>query len=153
MHLDLLYQMPGHLIRRAHQISGAIFSDSLAGLDLTSVQFAAMVAIGEHPGVDATRVAEMVAFDRGTLGGVIDRLEAKGLVKRRPSAADRRVKTLTLSPAGVALLQEVEAKVVRAQERMLEPLSKAEGRQLTTLLTKLVRLHTAPAPDSGEGEL
>lgn len=142
MRLERLYRVPGHLIRRAHQISGALFDQSLGEYDLTPVQYMAMVAIGSRPMIDATRVSDVIFFDRATIGGVIDRLEAKGLVVRTPSATDRRTKGLSLSARGHALLDEVEDKVLKVQEQMLEPLSATERRQLITLLTKLVSLHT-----------
>ena len=94
--MDSLYAMPGHLIRRVQQVSTALFAEECAGLDLTSVQFAALVAIRENPGVDATRLSHLIAFDRSTLGGVLERLEAKGWVVRNPSPGDKRIKLLRL---------------------------------------------------------
>jgi DNA-binding MarR family transcriptional regulator len=138
MQIDELHEMPGHLIRRAHQISGARFAANLQGRDLTSVQFAAMVAIDSTPAIDATRIGELIGFDKATLGGVLDRLEAKGLVARTPSQEDRRVKTVGLTDAGRALLSEVEADVRAAQDEMVAPLSTAERQSLIRLLKKMV---------------
>lgn len=140
--LERLYEFPGHLIRRAHQISGATFDQHLSEYDLTPVQYMAMVAIGSRPDIDATRVSDVIFFDRATIGGVIDRLESKGYVVRTPSATDRRTKGLSLSPKGRALLEEVESRVLKVQEEMLEPLSATERRQLIALLSKFVNLHT-----------
>jgi DNA-binding MarR family transcriptional regulator len=144
--LEHLYEFPGHLIRRAHQISGAMFDRHLGEFELTAVQYMAMVAIGSNPATDATRLSDMIVFDRATIGGVIDRLETKGLVVRTPSTTDRRTKGLSLSEQGRALLDKVEGRVVKVQDDILKPLSTTERRQLITLLKKLVSLHT-------EGEL
>ncbi|MBS5904605.1 MAG: MarR family transcriptional regulator [Acetobacteraceae bacterium] len=133
-----MYEMPGHLIRRAHQISGAIFTARLAGFDITSVQYAAMVAIASQPGIDATRLSDLIAFDRATLGGVLDRLEAKGLIARQPSRQDRRVKTITLTVDGSALLETVKDRVLAAQAEMMHSLSEAEQAQFIALLKKFV---------------
>lgn len=138
MSIAAMHEMPGHLIRRAHQISGAIFSAHLAGFDLTSVQYAAMEAIAAQPGIDATRLSDLIAFDKATLGGVLDRLEAKGLIARRPSSQDRRVKSVTLTCAGKTLLDSVGPRVVSAQAEMLRPLSEAEQAQFIALLKKFV---------------
>jgi DNA-binding MarR family transcriptional regulator len=138
MSIDAMHEMPGHLIRRAHQISGAVFSAHLAGFDLTSVQYAAMDAIASQPGIDATRLSELIAFDKATLGGVLDRLEAKGLIARQPSSQDRRVKSVTLTGAGERLLESVGPRVVAAQAEMLQPLSQAEQGQFIALLKKFV---------------
>jgi DNA-binding MarR family transcriptional regulator len=136
-----LQEMPGHLIRRAHQISGALFAANLAGRDLTSVQYAALVAIDATPGIDATRLSDLIAFDKATLGGVLDRLEGKGLVSRGRSPADRRVKTVALTPQGKALLGDVEAQVLNAQADMLRPLTAANRKALISLLKAFIAGH------------
>lgn len=138
MILDDLYAKPGHLIRRAHQISVALFMEEVAGADITPVQYGALVAIRTAPGIDATRVSEVIAFDRSTLGNVLERLEDKGYVERRPSTEDRRVKLLYLTDAGEKLLEQVEPAVLNAQARTLAPLTADEARQFMLLLEKVV---------------
>ena len=71
-------RLPGHLIRRAHQISTAYFLEACGG-DLTAVQYAALVTIGAPPGIDATRLSEIIYFDRSTIGDVLDRMVFLGL--------------------------------------------------------------------------
>jgi DNA-binding MarR family transcriptional regulator len=136
-----IYAMPGHLIRRLHQISTALFSAECAAFDLTSVQYAALVMIGRHSNLDATRLSALIAFDRSTIGGVLDRLEAKEWVVREPSPDDRRVKLLRLTPIGRALLDRVEPAVLRVQERLLEPLSPADRTTIVRLLGQLALMH------------
>ena len=136
-----LYSMPGHLIRRAQQISSAIFAEECAAFDLTSVQFAALVAIRSNPSVDATRLSQLIAFDRSTIGGVLDRLEGKGWVRRSPSTADRRIKTLELTEEGTILLQDVEPAVQRVQERLLAPLLPEDRSTMLRLLGQLAEVH------------
>ena len=53
--MDDLHDMPGHLIRRAQQITTALFAEECGNFDLTSVHYAALVAIRANPEVDATR--------------------------------------------------------------------------------------------------
>lgn len=148
MAMDELYAKPGHLLRRAQQISTALFTEECAVYDLTSVQYAALVAIDGNPGVDATRLSGLIAFDRSTLGGVIERLEAKDLIYRRPSEEDKRIKLLYLSPAGRDMLITVTAAVERVQERILEPLRPADRKTLIQLLIQLVNLHNDTLPSS-----
>ena len=97
MQLQDLHSMPGHLIRRAQQIAVAIFMEECADFDLTPVQYAALVAIHENAGVDATRLSALIAFDRSTLGVVLERLEARKLLKRYSSPEDKRIKLLKFS--------------------------------------------------------
>jgi DNA-binding MarR family transcriptional regulator len=129
-------RLPGHLIRRVHQLSTAYFAEECGG-DLTAVQYAALVAIGAHPGVDATRLSEIIYFDRSTIGDVLDRMETKGWILRESTPADRRLKLLTLSPAGREVLQQVEPGIRRVQERLLAPLTEAEAKTLVRLLARI----------------
>ena len=84
--MDAVYTKPGYLFRRMQQIAVAIFVEECRAYDLTPVQFAALVAIQTHPGIDATRLSAVIAFDRSTLGNVIERLETKQYVERKPVA-------------------------------------------------------------------
>src|SRR5471030_1646365 len=95
--MDAVYTKPGYLFRRMQQIAVALFVEECRAHDLTPVQFAALVAIHTHPGIDATRLSAVIAFDRSTLGNVIERLETKAYVERRPSREDKRTKLLYLT--------------------------------------------------------
>src|SRR5271154_2496469 len=113
--MDAVYTAPGYLFRRMQQIAVAIFVEECKAHDLTPVQYASLVAIHTHPGIDATRLSAVIAFDRSTLGSVIERLEAKGHIQRMPAAGDKRVKLLHLTRSGAALLGDVLPSVDRAQ--------------------------------------
>ena len=139
--MDAVYTKPGYLFRRMQQIAVAIFVEECRAYDLTPVQYAALVAIRTHPGIDATRLSAVIAFDRSTLGNVIERLEAKAYVERKPAREDKRVKLLTLTKAGEALLRNIMPSVDRAQARMLQPLKAADRKTLMALLTQLVDLN------------
>ncbi len=139
--LDDVYGKPGHLIRRAQQIAVAIFIEECRHLELTPVQYAVLVACRDAPGIDATRVSEVIAYDRSTLGGVLERLEERGRIERRPAAGDRRAKQLFLTEAGARLLHDAEPFVRRAQERIVQPLSTADRDELMRLLGDLVELN------------
>ena len=139
--MDAVYAKPGYLFRRMQQIAVAISMEECRAFDLTPVQYAALVAIQTHPGIDATRLSAVIAFDRSTLGSVIERLQAKGLIERAPSAADKRVKLLTITKAGAALLRDIVPSVERAQVRMLQPLKATDRKALMALLSQLVDLN------------
>ena len=140
--MDELYQMPGHLIRRLQQVSSALFAEECGDLDLTSVQFAALMAIRANPDVDATRLSTLIAFDRSTIGDVLERLEAKGWVNRAPSPTDKRIRLLRLTPEGANLLQQAMPAVRRVQERLVSPLTPADRARIVDLLAELANLHS-----------
>ena len=136
--MDAVYTKPGYLFRRMQQISVAIFVEECRDFDITPVQYAALVAIQTHPGIDATRLSAVIAFDRSTLGNVIERLEAKGHIERKPAADDKRVKQLYLTRSGAKLLRDILPAVDRAQARMLQPLKAGDRKTLMALLSQLV---------------
>jgi DNA-binding MarR family transcriptional regulator len=139
--MDAVYTAPGYLFRRMQQIAVAIFMEECRSFDLTPVQYASLIAIHTHPGIDATRLSAVIAFDRSTLGNVIERLEAKKLIERKPSPGDKRVKLLYLTKAGATLLRDITPSVDRAQARMLQPLRPADRKALMALLEQLVDLN------------
>lgn len=120
--------MAGHLIRRLHQQSTQVFAQrtQAAGFDLTPVQFAALDAIHSHPATDQARVAELIAYDRATIGGVIDRLEQKGYVRRIVSERDRRAREVSLTDEGERIHAALLPVVRALQDDILQPLSDAE---------------------------
>lgn len=135
-----LKALPGHLARRFHQISNALFDQEMreAGLKLTPIQFAALVAIRDNPEIDQVTLAGLIAYDRTTISGVIDRLVEKGLVARVASNIDRRAKLLTLEDEGARVLAMAEPVVQRSQERLVQGLDAAEVEHLNSLMAKVV---------------
>ena len=139
--IDAVYAAPGYLFRRMQQIAVSIFMEECKAFDLTPVQYAALIAIHTHPGIDATRLSAVIAFDRSTLGSVIERLQAKDYVERKPAPEDKRIKLLHLTRSGAAILREIIPAVERAQARMLEPLKPADRKTLMGLMSQLVDLN------------
>lgn len=135
-------EMAGHLIRRLHQQSTQVFQAQMqaAGFDLTSVQFAALDAIEQQPGIDQASLATTISFDRATIGGVIDRLEQKALVQRVVSAQDRRARLLSLTPEGEQLLAACRPVVEALQADILAPLTATERAAFRALAHKALGL-------------
>lgn len=134
-------RMPGHLIRRLHQISTHVFMTRTreAGFDLTPVQFAALDAIRESPGIDQAGLADAVAKDRATIGAVADRLEQKGLVSRKVNAKDKRARILSLTDEGEALVLALKPLVVQLQADILPGLDDTEYKLFVELAAKAAK--------------
>lgn len=138
-----LDHLPGHHIRRLHQIAVAIFLQETEAHGVTPVQFAALQGVGATPGVDQRTLARSIGLDTSTTGGVVDRLEARGLLTRNASPEDRRVRLLVLTAEGQQLLQAVTPAMLRAQERILEPLAPAQRQAFLEALRVLVHANNA----------
>lgn len=131
---------PGHLARRFHQIAVAVFhaEAEAVGCDLTPVQYAALSKIAEAPGLDQATLAGLIAQDRATMGGVVDRLVEKGLVAREINAKDRRARELRATKDGMGMLNKIAPAVAQTQRVLLSGLSEREAAQLTKLLGKAI---------------
>lgn len=143
--MDML-DMAGHLIRRLHQQSTQIFAQrtQAAGFDLTPVQFAALDAIDARPSTDQACVAEVIGYDRATIGGVIDRLEKKGWVRRVVNERDRRARELSLTDEGRRVLASLRPIVRDLQADILLPLAAADQARFIALARQAVLQGVAP---------
>ena len=132
--------MAGHLIRRLHQQSTLVFVQrtQAAGFDLTPIQFAALDAIHNHPGTDQATVAELIAYDRATIGGVIERLEQKGWVDRVVSERDRRARELSLTAEGRRIFKALMPVVRDLQDEILQSLNAADRARFLKLARQAV---------------
>ncbi len=128
---------PGVLFRRAHQIAVGIFVQECAALALTPPQHSTLFVIGRRPGLNQAEIARTLGFDRATIGQIIDRLEARGLISRSHSVGSKRNMALELKPEGRALLRDAEEPVRRMSDRMLASLSRGEQILLIEMLSKL----------------
>lgn len=133
-----IHNMAGHLIRRLNQISMSVFTERMKahGQTMTSVQFAALNAIRAHPGIEQARLAELIAYDRATIGGVLDRLEGKGLILRSVCETDRRARLVSLTEVGQALLDEMIPVVRGFQDEILSGLTPEEREDFLRLAAK-----------------
>jgi len=140
-HRAVSSELPGHLVRRLHQLSTQVFTQRVleAGYDLTPVQFAALDALRHSPGVDQASLADMIAKDRATTGAVVDRLRQKGLIERVVNSRDKRARELTLTDKGEAVIAAMIPIVLRLQRETLPGLDDAEYRRFVELAAKAVR--------------
>jgi MarR family transcriptional regulator, lower aerobic nicotinate degradation pathway regulator len=138
--LPPLDERPGHLIRRLQQISIALFMEQARAFGITPVQYAAIFAVNDHPGMDQTALCNAIALDRSTIGDVVGRLEMKKLITRR-NGADRRTKSLYVRAAGRKLIRDIEPAVAATQRLILAPLASAERALFTRMLKRVVHLN------------
>lgn len=137
--MSKFHDMPGHLIRRAQQVSTALFHEHMAqeGIDITPFQFAALSAVKLNPGSDQASVAAWAACDRATIGGVVDRLVEKKFVLRTVSPKDRRARVLTLTDSGAEVLAQIEQAAAAIQDKITDGLTPDERETLVELLRKV----------------
>ena len=135
--LARLYARPGFLLRRAHQISAAVFEDACKDLGLTPAQFGVLTVLQAHPGLGQSSLARALGFDKVTVLRVLRGLESRGLVTREPAVDNRRNVSVALTAEGEKVLQQAQKPAERAYKRLMAPLDRQQQEQLLELLQLL----------------
>jgi DNA-binding MarR family transcriptional regulator len=133
-----LWRRPGYLVRRLHQIHSALFAAECDGFDITPVQYGLLTTLSEMPDADQISLAQEVGLDRSNVADVLARLAKRGLVRRRRARKDQRMMLSRLTPEGERLMAEMHQAMIRAQERLIAPLSPAEREAFLSTLLRLV---------------
>src|SRR6202012_4799605 len=133
-----LANRPGSLIRRLHHIHLAMFAEECAALGITPVQYSILSVAAAQPGLEQARLGYEVGVDRTTLANVVARLEARGLLTRVQGVADRRLKHVTPTKAGLDMLDRIAKPARRAHARTIEALPDAEREVFLRALARLV---------------
>jgi len=136
-----LEDRPGFLIRRAHQISQALFVEECAGLNITATQFGVLWVLGHGVQLDQISIARLLGFDRSTTAMVVKLLEDRKLVLRSPDPNDRRRYVLRLTKAGEDLRLRALPPVDRVRTRLESVFTSAEAKTFARLLDKFTRSH------------
>jgi DNA-binding MarR family transcriptional regulator len=109
----------------------------MTDLDLTSVQFAALVKLRDMKAVTQTELGRVIGIDRATISGVVSRLQKRGLLQFRLDPLDRRSRIIALTASGEALLAQALQRTDQVGEDTLAPISEAERGILREMLRKL----------------
>jgi DNA-binding MarR family transcriptional regulator len=124
-------------LARCYQAFERYSSRHIRGLGLTPSQFDIIATLGNTPGMSCKELGERTLITKGTLTGVIDRLESRGLLRRHDATHDRRSFTVALTPAG----EREFARVFPAHLQFLRPaFGGFSGADLGDLEQRLARL-------------
>ena len=154
-----LWNRPGFLIRRLHQIHVAIFLNECSEFNMTPVQFGVLTVLYDGDTLDQVSIASQIGIDRNTAADVVRRLERRGLLTRPKSTADRRAKLAKITDEGKAFVEALQPAMIRAQEQFMRSLDDADHDRLMDLMTKLLianneqgraPLKSIPKPDSAD---
>lgn len=136
--MDRLYGRPGFLLRRAHQISAAVFESECESIGLTPAQYSVLSALHTQPGQDQSSLARALGFDKVTILRVLYGMEDRKLISRQRLPSDRRSMSLALTAQGSDLFDRAQQPVDQAYRRLMEPFSDTQQKQFVKLLKLLV---------------
>lgn len=125
---------------RAYQAFSLFDAAGYQGMDLTTSQADVIFTLGNTPGLSFKEIGELTLITKGTLTGVIDRLEAKELVKRVSHDSDRRCTLVKLTPAGEAVFATQFPRQISYLKQRFDRLSKKERKEAIAVLRKLREL-------------
>jgi DNA-binding MarR family transcriptional regulator len=133
-----LHGLIGYQLAQAAITTTVVF-DELARTtaDVRPVEFTLLCLISENPKVSSARLAKALAVTKPNITMWIDRLEARGLVARRPSKTDKRATELKVTSAGSKLAKSVRQGLLAGEASALRTLSSAEKAILVELLHRV----------------
>lgn len=128
---------PGFLIRRLHQLHCSLFLEETREFNITPVQYSLMTALDQRGELDQNSLALEIGLERTSVAEVVPRLQERGLLERRQSPDDGRVRLVRLTRKGRSLLVKMEPAVQRAHDRTIDQVPKTER---DAFLLQLIRL-------------
>ncbi len=134
----IIWDRPGYLVRRLHQIHVAMFLESVAHGELTPIQFGLLSILTTYPNIDQLTIGEQLGLDRANVAGILHRLEARKLIARIIDPNNRRRKICLATPKGLKLVAQHEEEMRECQRRLLSPLPAQERKIFMNLLSLLV---------------
>jgi MarR family multiple gene transcriptional regulator MgrA len=113
--------------------------DFLNPYDITAKQFNILrILRGQHPqAIGIMQIRDRMIDKMSDTSRLIERLQKKGLVEKKPSAQDKRQSDVRITPQGLSLLAEIDGKLYGLDEATCSALTDAEAAQLNGLLDKL----------------
>jgi DNA-binding MarR family transcriptional regulator len=110
----------------------------LAAFELSAAQFSVVASLAGEERKSASDLCKVISYDAGAMTRMLDRLEAKGLIRRNRSPEDRRLVHLELTEEGRAAYPRMRELALGVANRFLRGFSKAEARQLEGLLNRML---------------
>jgi len=135
------------LTRSLQQICTSFVAEALAKAELVQLEFALIVFVNDAPGISQQTLSEAMGVDRNNVGLIVEKLEARGLVRRSVNGEDRRARQVYLTKKGERLWLQCQPAVVAANQRILAPLNAPEKKLFIEMLVRLVegnRAHARP---------
>lgn len=132
----------GFLIHDASRLRRTVFDQRLKTLGVTRSQWWVLINLDRSRNPDGftqIELARLLDVGKVTLGGLIDRLESNGLVRRVPDQHDRRSKRVQASNKGRALLKKIESVAVEVNRETMLGISESEENALIDILTRMKR--------------
>lgn len=140
--------LPALLAQASRLISGE-FHLVVTAQGFTVSEWRVLASLAGSEPVNIGQLAEITTMKQPTVTRVLDRMQARGLIERRPNEADRRVTLVRITAAGTRLVSKLIPLALQHERRVLEPFGQQRAEDLKATLRKLIELHRdAPLAES-----
>lgn len=133
-----IWDRPGYLVRRLHQIHVAMFSARVADGQVTPVQFGLLSILISRPGIDQATLGAELGLDPANVAEILRRLEDRSLLTRVVDPLNRRRKLCLATPDGKKFVQRYQKDMQLSQHQLLSPLNPSDRQVFMELLGRLV---------------
>jgi DNA-binding MarR family transcriptional regulator len=133
-----IWDRPGYLVRRLHQIHVAMFSARVADGQVTPVQFGLLSILIRRPGIDQATLGAELGLDPANVAEILRRLEDRQLLTRVVDPQNRRRKLCLATSDGKKFVQRYQKDMQLSQQQLLSPLNPADRQVFMELLGRLV---------------
>lgn len=134
---DYLESLVGYNARRTALVIIELFLQRMAVYDLRPVDFSVISLIIHNPGITSRQLCATLGMLPPNLVGMVNELEKRGLIAKRPHPSDGRATGLHPTPSGLELLQKAEKTALALEAEATTRLSVAERKTLIRLLKKV----------------
>jgi len=142
----------GYSITDVGRLLRTVFERRVRAVGLTRAQWLVITRVHRRPGLSQSAVADLLEIEKASAGRLIDRMEAKGWLRRQPDASDRRINRLHLTPAASQLHASIWPIAEATVDEALGDLTAKERHALTGLMTRVkAKLQALAEHDPGAG--
>jgi DNA-binding MarR family transcriptional regulator len=128
----------GFLLSQVGLYAARRFAQRLAAIDLHPPLFRVLNAVDAAEGESQQAIGEAIGAPASRMVAIVDELEERGLVERRPHSSDRRIRALYLTAAGRKLLARGRRIAMEHEKELTRGMSEADRKRLIALLQRIV---------------
>ncbi len=144
----VIWDRPGYLVRRLHQLHVALFMGQVAKGEVTPIQYGLLSILVNRPGIDQSMLGEELGLDPANIAEILKRLEARQLISREIDPANRRRKLCAATREGEQFVARYQKDMQHSQQQLLSPLAPHERELFMNLLMRLVQGNNENRKDS-----
>nr|WP_156414341.1 MarR family transcriptional regulator [Bordetella sp. N] len=137
---------PGYLLKLVFNAFNRALDQEMSPLGLTATQWRPLAMVSMGRADTAAELARMSDVDTGAMTRTLDRLEAKGLLRRQRSEQDRRVVKIEVTEEGAAITRQIPVNIARTLNHFMRGFTENEAQMMSHFMRRMLANGSAPVP-------